>query len=151
MIFKRTYNPLLKRFLKGLSSWHIQKNVRGNSIAEEKQKIILISYLPRPCSIIYYRLFHCKVDPSCPSWGWPSKTVALAERAGGLRIPAISPDPSALQGSSGGRRVLPSRPRQPGAREGRRSVPTRREDGHPCVHLLLLRLRGDEEETAGCG
>ena len=28
---------------------------------------------------------------------------------------------------------------------------TRREDGHPCVHLLLLRLRGDEEETAGCG
>lgn len=151
MILKRTYNPLFKRFLKGLSSWHIQKNVRGNSIAGEKQKIILISYLPRPCSIIYYRFFQCKVDPSCPSWGWPSKTVALAERAGGLWITAISPDPSALQGSGGGRGVLPSHPRQPGAREGRRSVPTRREDGHPCVHLLLLGLRGDKEETAGCG
>nr|XP_042109714.1 SH3 domain-binding glutamic acid-rich-like protein 2 [Ovis aries] len=88
--------------------------------------------LPRP-AVGQRRAFICRPGGRAGSGSLPTPQTRALCRAAAAAAAAPS-------------RVLPPRPRQPGARGGRRrSVPTRREDGHPCVPRLLLGLRGAPE------
>lgn len=99
---------------------------------------------------------------SSPSAGLPGGAEALsflicgpAGREGSRSLRAYPEEALRAVAAARLRRVVPPRPRQRTAQGGRRCDPTRREDGHPRVHRVLLGLRGGEHgwdpQRAGVG